>query len=65
MFNLDYVQREAAIIKLKINQTQLERNIMFDLFLFQLLLLNITFVRLNQESDYVRLMLCSANVMFY
>jgi hypothetical protein len=37
---------------------------MFDLFLFQLFLSNITLVELNQESDYVRLMLCLANVMF-
>jgi hypothetical protein len=56
---------KVTIVKHKINRTKSERcsiNSYFDIENGQLS--NIKLIKLNQESDYVRLMLCSTNVMF-
>ncbi len=61
------VHKKLTIVEHKINRTKSERwlcsiNSYFDLENGQLS--NIKLIELNQESDYVRLMLCSTNVMF-
>ena len=58
---------KLTIVEHKINQNKSERwlcsiNSYFDFENGQLS--NIKLIKLNQESDYVRLMLCSTNVMF-
>jgi hypothetical protein len=58
---------KSTIVEHKINWTKSERwlcliNSYFDFENGQLL--NIKLIKLNQESDYVRLILCSTYVMF-
>jgi hypothetical protein len=59
--------RKSTIVKHKINRTKSERwlcsiNSYFDFENGQLLIIKL--IKLNQESGYVRLILCSTNVMF-